>query len=111
MTFDEAVEAQERRHKQMMAWIRNPKVRQWRRILFLLREEGEPMHTQVIADAMQTSHGTIYKVLQKMKISSSVNEIKEKNKGKVMLMWKLTPYGHRELRRHQKNKIIPTFQV
>lgn len=109
MTDDE--DFHRNRVERIRKWLRNKNVRQWRRVLLLLYAQGEPMHTQGIADMLQASHGTIYKVLRKMVISGSVKEIRERKKGKVVLTWELSDHGQKELRRCQKNKIIPNFQV
>ncbi len=109
MSYEKEIEFRQRQRKEMRAWLQNPKVRQWRRVLFLLRADGGPMPTADIAFTLRTAPCTVRRVLKKMRVSNCVKEIRERKKGKIALSWEITDRGEKEIRRAQKNKIIPDF--
>lgn len=111
MTYDEEVRFREQQRKQMRTWLQNPKVRQWRRALFLLYADGGPMPTTDIAWALRGNHSSILKILKKLEIGSYVKFKRLIKKGKVTLIWSLTNLGEKEVVRCQRNKIIPRFEL
>ena len=109
MSYDEEIEFRQRQRKEMRAWLQNKNVRQWRRVLFLLRVDGGRMPTGDIAFTLRTAPCIVRRVLKKMRISNCIREIRERKKGKIALSWEITDRGQKEVRRAQKNGIIPKF--
>lgn len=67
------------------------------------------MPTSDVAYGLRTAPCIIYRVLGKMRISNCVKEIRGRKKGKIVLFWEITDRGQKEVRRAQKNGIIPKF--
>ncbi len=109
MGYEEEIEFRQRQRKEMRAWIQNPKVRQWRRALFLLRADGGRMPTADIAFTLRTAPCIVRRVLKKLRASNCIREIRERKKGRVVLFWEICDHGQKEVRRAQKNGIIPKF--
>ena len=109
MTYDEEVRFREQQRKQMRTWLQNPKVRQWRRALFLLYADGGPMPTKDIVWTLRGNHSSVFRTLKKLEIGCHVKSKRLTKKGKVALTWTLKPLGEREVVRCQRSEIIPDF--
>jgi len=109
VTYEEEIEIQKRRRNQMMMWLRNKNVKQWRRVIFLLYQDGEQLRTCDINTTLRASHTSVYKVLKKLEIGSYVRCKRLVEKGKVALGWSLTNLGEKEVVRCQRSNIIPDF--
>ena len=111
VSFNEAGDLRRKQVEKIKAWLRNKNVRQWKRVLFLLCETGESMNTQDVASKIGGNYNSVYRVLKKMRISSSISEVKRISKGRTRLIWKITNHGMNEVRRAQKNHVIPSFKI
>lgn len=90
--------------EELKKWLRDKSVRRWKRILFLMYDEGEPMSFDEIAESIGANRSSVYRLLKKLEIEGVIKS-EEKKKHKV---WILTNKGEMELFSLQKRDMIPT---
>jgi len=84
-------------------WLKNKKVRTWKRAILLLCEVGHPMTNTEVARALGIHRASSWRTLRTTQIHYQVKPEMKKNK----MFWEITPKGVNNVRKLQEIGLLP----
>ena len=91
--------------EEIKRWLKNKETRIWRRALLLLCETGKPMTNREVGGMLGIQRTSAWRTLKTLQIHSKVKS--EKKKKQNTILWKITPYGIKEVRELQEKGLLP----